>query len=287
MNSMMNNNIRVADVAGVSRRLIIRIASGSLAFSTTDENNKIVYESYPLKSSISMAANLREALRTTPMLSTSYQRVLVMVDCPVLMVPTDCFHKSEQEQLYYHAFSRQDCVSHSDLEVREQFTVMHTVLPDLNSVAIFSLQKDLCTVINDAFSNVYFTAAEAPVWRHLHQRSYTDPHQKLYGYYHDHRMEVISYGQNRFKFYNSFAVNNPDDALYYLLSTWKQLGFDAQHDELFLVGDFPDEKAMAEKTQQFLKRIFTIYPSGEFNRAAVTQIPDIPYDIVILYMKGR
>ena len=273
---MTNNNTGIADAAEVSRRLIIRIASGSLAFSTTNESNKIVYENYPLKSSISMAANLREALRTTPILSTPYQRVLVMVDSPVLMVPTDCFRESEQEQLYCHAFSRQ-----------EQMTVMHTVIPDLNCVAVFSLQKDLCTVIGDAFSRVSFTAAVAPVWRHLHQRSYTDPHQKLYAYCHDRKMEVMSYNQNRFKFYNSFAVNNPDDALYYLLSTWKQLALDPQHDELFLVGDFPDDKAMTEKAQQFVKRIFTIYPSGEFNRAAVTQIAGIPYDIVILYMKGR
>lgn len=266
----------MADTTRTTRRLIIRIAKGSLAFSTTNEDNNILYEPYAMKSSISIAANLREALRTMPLLSADYQRVLVMVDSPVLMVPTDCFLESEQEQLYQHAFSRQD-----------QTTVMHTVLPNLNSVAVFAVQKDLCTVIGDAFGNVSYSAAVAPVWQHLHQRSYTDPHQKLYAYCHDRKMEVMSFGQNRFKFYNCFAVNNPDDALYYLLSSWKQLALDPQHDELFLVGDFPDLKAMTEKAQQFVKRIFTIYPSGEFNRAAVTQIADIPYDMVILYMKGR
>ena len=276
MNSTMNTNIGIADAVRATRRLIIRIARGSMAFSTTDEDNRILYEPYPLKSSISMAANLREALRTVPLLSIGYQRVLVLVDSAVLMVPTDCFVESEQEQLYQHAFSRQ-----------EQTTVMHTVVPSLNSVAVFAVQKDLCTVIGDAFGNVSYAAAVAPVWQHLHQRSYTDPHQKLYAYYHDRKMEVMSYGQNRFKFYNTFTVNNPDDALYYLLSSWKQLALDPQHDELFLVGDFPDLKAMTEKAQKFVKRIYTIYPSGEFNRAAVTQIAGIPYDMVILYMKGR
>ena len=280
----MNNHI---EASGVARRLIIRIASGSLAFSTTDEDNKIVYEQYPLKSSISMAANFREALRTIPMLAKAYQRVLVMVDSNVLIVPTDCFKASEQERLYLHAYGRQKGVTRADQEMGEQRMVMHSVMPDLNSVAIYSLAKDLYTVIDDAFSAVSFSAAIAPVWLHLHQRSYTGPRLKLYSYCHEGKMEVMSYAQHRFRFYNSFKVDQADDALFYLLSVWQQLGLDPQRDEMHLVGDFPDGEAMTEKAKQFVKRIFTIHPSGEFNRAAVTQIAGIPYDMVILYIKGR
>ena len=74
----------MSDIATNStRRLVIRISRNSLSFSTTD-GAQVIYEPYALKSSISMAANLREALRTVPMLSERYGRVLVMVDSPVL-----------------------------------------------------------------------------------------------------------------------------------------------------------------------------------------------------------
>lgn len=257
------------------KRLIIRISKGRLSFATAD-GSVVLYEDYALNSSISMAANLREALRTVPLLEESFERVLVMVDTPTLMVPANLFVEEESEELYHHAFTGQ-----------EQQLVMHTVLPDLNAVVLFAVQKDLRSVIANNFGDVRYTAAVAPVWRHLHQRSYTGQHQKIYSYFHDRRMEVFSYAQNRFKFCNSYAVNNPNDALYYLLAVWKQLTMDAEHDELHLVGDIPERDQLLEEAQKFVKRVFYINPSGEFNRAPVTQIKGMPYDMMVLFVKGR
>ena len=268
------------------KRLVIRISKGRLSFATADGSD-VLYEDYALNSSISMAANLREALRTLPLLEDDFERVLVMVDTPTLMVPTNLFVEEESEVIYHHAFT--------DME---QQLVMHTVLPDLNAVVLFAVQKDLRNVIADNFSDVRYTAAVAPVWRHLHQRSYTGQHQKLYGYFHDRRMEVFCFAQNRFKFCNSYAVNNPNDALYYLLAVWKQLGMEAERDELHLAGDIlqPEGQRVArssehdellKEAQKFVKRVFYINPSGEFNRAPVTQIKGMPYDMMTLFIKGR
>ena len=269
-NTMTNNDRKPG-----LRRLVIRVSRNSLSFSTLQEG-EIIFEPFALKSSISMAANLREALRTIPLLQMSYDRVLVLADSPVLMVPVNLFREDEKGDLFHHTFP--------DLE---QQVVMHSVLPDLNSVAVFSVHKDLRMVIGDAFQHVSYAAAVASVWHHLHQRSYTGQRQKLYGYFHDRRMEVFCFAQNRFKFCNSFAVGNPDDAVYYLLAVWKQLGLVPEHDELYLVGELTDGGALTETLQQFLKRVFVINPSGEFNRAAITQIKDVPYDLVTLYLKGR
>lgn len=258
------------------RRLVIRVGKGSLIFTTTGEQAQVMYEQFPVNSSITMAANLREALRTSNILTDTYQRTLVMVDSPVLMVPTDLFREEEKTELYFHAFTK-----------KEQQAIMHTVLPDLNSVVLFPIDKDLLTVINDRMSQPSIVAAMTPVWHHLHQRSYTGTHQKLYGYFHDHNMEVFSFGKNRFKFCNTYTANNSSNALYYLLSVWKQLGMEPEHDELHLVGDLPDEEALLNEARQFIKRVFFINPSGEFNRAPITQIAGMPYDIITLYIKGR
>ena len=63
------------------------------------------YEPYALNSSISIAANMREALRTVEMLRQPYHRVLVMVDAPVLMVPAEEFDESAVDEQYRHAFT--------------------------------------------------------------------------------------------------------------------------------------------------------------------------------------
>ena len=258
------------------RRLVVRVGKGSLIFTTTDDQGQVVMDQYPVNSSITMAANLREALRTSNILTGTYQRTLVMVDSPVLMVPTDLFNEDDKAELYFHSFSK-----------KEQQTIMHTVLPDLNSVALYSIDKDLLSVINDRMTQPSLVAAMTPVWHHLHQRSYTGTHQKLYGYFHDRHMEVFSFGKNRFKFCNTYTVNNSNNALYYLLSVWKQLSMEPEHDELHLVGELPDEEALLNEARQFIKRVFYINPSGEFNRAHVTQIAGMPYDLMTLYVKGR
>lgn len=258
-----------------NKRLLIRVASGALSFSTTQESG-VIYEPYPLNSSISMAANMREALRTVPLLGETFHRVWVMVDAPVLMVPLSQFREAELETLYSHA-----------LTPREQQTVMHHMLPNLDTAAVFTVPKDLCTVLRDAFSDVRFLPVMSPVWHHFHERSFTGQHQKLYGYFHDRRMDVFCFSQNRFRFSNSFAVNSPNDAMYYLLATWKQVGMDAEHDELHLAGDIQEREALLDEARRFIKRVFFTNPSGEFNRAPVTQISGIPYDLVALYMKGR
>ena len=255
------------------QRLVVRISNNSLSFSTFVDG-EVVFEAYPLNASISMAANLREALRNGKV-NTKSEKQLVLIDSPVLMMPVDLFREEEKEDIYQHTFTRQ-----------EQQNVMHFVLPDLNSVAIFSIHKDLCTVLRDAFSDVQFIPAIAPVWRHLHKRSYTGQHQKLYAYFHERRVEVFAFAQNRFKFCNSFAVNNPNDALYYMLATWKQLGMEPEHDELYLAGELPEQEVLMEEAKKFIKRVFYINPSGEFNRATVTQIEGMPYDLMVLFVRG-
>ena len=264
-------NERTATLA----RLVIRVGTGSLSFSTT-RHDQVVYENYPLNSGISLAANLREALHSSNVLADDYQRVLVMVDAPVLMVPADLFQEQQAEALYNHAVSP-----------REQTVVRHAVLPDLNCVAVFAVGKDLSVVLSDRYGDVRYIPVAAPVWRHMHQRSYTGPHNKLYGYFHDRRLEVFSFADSRFKFCNSYVVNNPNDALYYLLAVWKQLVLQPEHDELYLIGQLPDSDTLVEEARKFVKRVFLINPSGEFNRAAVTQIEGIPYDLVTLFIKGR
>ena len=256
-------------------KLVIRVGTGSLSFATT-RLERVVYEDYPLNSGISLAANLRKALQNSEVLSANYQRVLVLADAPMLMIPSDLFVESQAEVLYRHAITP-----------KEQTEVKFSVLPDLNCVVVFAVNKDLTVVLKDHYGNLQYTHVAVPVWHHLHQRSYTGLHSKLYAYFHGRRLEVFSFAENRFKFCNQFVANNPSDALYYMLSVWKELGLAPEHDELYMVGNLADGEHLSEEARKFVKRVFVINPAGEFNRAPITQIKDIPYDLVTLFIKGR
>lgn len=108
--------------------------------------------------------------------------------------------------------------------------------------------------------------------------------RKLYGYFHDKKVDIFAFTQNRFRFYNRYDTNNPQDAVYFLLYVWKQLGMDQQKDELYISGQLPEEQTLIENLQKYLRKAYTVNPSAEFNRAPLTQIKGMPYDLITLFL---
>jgi hypothetical protein len=259
--------------------MTIRVGKSTLSFSITDTANAaepITFMPSVVKSGISMAANLRGALKDSD-LKTDIRSCRLLIDSKVLMIPVEGFEESEAETLYRHAFPYSDTDS-----------VVYNVLPDLNAVAIFCINKDLRMVINDNFGeDVKIIHVMAPVWRYLHQRSFTGHRNKLYGYFHDKQIDIFSFQQHRFKFCNSFETSRAHDSLYFLLYVWKQLSLQPEHDEMHIVGDIPEKDWLLQELRQYLKNAYAINPTAEFNRAPATQIKNMPFDLMTLLTKGR
>ena len=256
-------------------RLTIRVSNNSLSFSVVDREaeHQVIYEPYTVKSGVSLAANLRQALKESDLLTRGYTKVRIYIDTPLLIVPIEEFREEDLETLYQHAFTGHD----SD-------AILYRVQPSLNVAAIFCINKDLKLVVEDHFSNVRFTPILQPVWNYLHQRSFVGINRKLYAYMHDKKMDIFCFEKNRFKFFNSFQVSHSKDALYFTLYVWKQLGLDQQRDELHLIGEIPDKDWLLYNTKLYIKKVLTLNPSAEFNRAPITEIKGMPFDLLTLYL---
>lgn len=262
------------------QRLTIRVGRSTLSFSFQN-GQEVKYEPYIVKSGVSMAANLREAFKTSDLLqlttsgkgqSLPLVRTKVSLDTDVMMMPIEQFDEADMNDMYRHAFPSS---SHD--------AVVYDVLPDLNAVAVFSVNRDLRLVINDHFPNVRLMHIMGPVWRHLHKRSFTGRRQKLYAYFHEQRMEVFAFRQNRFKFCNSFEAGRTGDALFFLLYAWKQLQMHPEHDELHIVGDIPGKETMQTELRRYVQNVYEINPAADFNNHPVTEIKGMPYDLMTLH----
>ena len=267
----------MAEIGKAKQRLTIRIGRSTMAMLvSSDDGEEVVFEPYVVKSGVSMAANLREAFKSSDLLLQAPPRVRVMIDSDVLLVPVELFDEASMEQLHRHAFPRQ-----------EQDVVAYNVLPELNAVAVFAVNKDLKLVLDDHFRDVRLVEALQPVWRHLHQRSFTGASRKLYGYFHEKRLELFSFHKNRFRFFNSFDAGRSKDAVYYISYVWRQQNMDASADELHLVGDIPDEAEVLEELRCFLKKVMVINPSADFSGHPALDAKDMPYDLLTMVVKGR
>jgi hypothetical protein len=83
---------------------------------------------------------------------------------------------------------------------------------------------------------------------------------------------------------NSYPLKAADDAVYYALHAWKTFGLDQQRDELFLVGDLPDKDELLATLRKYVQVVCVINPSASFNRAPLTQIKGIPFDLITYYL---
>lgn len=257
-------------------RLNLRIGQDTLSFAVIDPTteSQVAYEPYTVKSGISMAANLREAFRESDLLGRGIRRARVLLDTPVLMIPIDEYDERTEKALYQHSFPG----SEGDV-------TLHSVLPDLNAVAVFSINKDLKVVIDDHFQDVRFMPLMQSVWSHMHQRSFTGNYRKLYAYFHNQQLDLFNFDKNRFRFTNSFGTTHSRDAVYFMLYAWKLLALDARHDELYIAGEMPDHDWSMEALRRYIAKVYLVNPSADFNRAPITQIEHMPFDLITLFMK--
>jgi hypothetical protein len=244
-----------------SARLTIRVCRDSLRFAVADAAtaDQIVYEPYITKSGISMAANLRDAFKTSDLLSRGYHKAMLVTDSPVLLIPVEEFHEEEKGNLYAHSFP--------DIE---NHLVVSNILPTLNAVAVYSINKDLKLVTDDHFSDVKIIPLMQPVWSYLHQRSFTGIRRKMYGYFHDKKLDIVSFDKNRFKFCNTFDAAQSRDSAYFLLYVWKLLAMDSEKDEMHLVGDIPDKEWLIEASTDICDRCMSS------TRLPISTVPPLP-----------
>lgn|SRR5574344_93641 len=261
-----------------NQKITIRICAEGMSFSVFNPSAEepLTYEPYINNSSISIAANLREAVKDVGLLRDKYTKTHVMIDSPTLMVPVERFDEEQAETIYHHAFPKS-----------ENDNVLFNVLPDLNAVSVFAINKDLKLVLEDNFTGIRFMTTVAPVWHHLHERSFTGNRQKLFAYFHHKKLEVFCFNQNRFKFCNTFSTSHAKDALYFILYVWKQLAMNAEKDELHIVGDIPEKDWLIEQLRLYLRNAFVINPKADYNRSPVTAISGMPYDLQTLLVCGR
>lgn len=237
----------------------------------------LIYEPYTTRSGMSLSANLREAFRTSPLLQRPVTSAQVLIDSPVMLMPIEEFEQDDAPALYRHAYPH-----------LASYTVLHTVLPDLAAVALYSAPSDLLLVINDHYADPRLMPVEIAVWHYMLHRSHTSQNRKLYAYFHDQRMSLFAFTtQDRFAFHCTYDATSPHDTIFYMLAVWQQLAMDAERDELHLSGLVPQPPQTVETLHRYLQRVYTVRPAAELNRAPITRIPLLPLDTMLLYTNKR
>lgn len=257
------------------QRIVVRITEQSLTFARANAESPsgADFETFIPKSGISMAANLREAFANGHLPADRNGRILALVEGEYMPIPIEEFSEETAENIFTHSF-----------DLKKNHVVMHSILPDLHCVVLFQVSKDLLQVLNDNFVDVRVMPLMLPLWVQLFRKAGGGLWRKLFVYFHEKRMEMFSFDKNRFRFCNQYNGKHTADNVFYMLYAWQQMGLDSQHDELLILGNFPNAEETTDKLKQFVKKTSLTETSALLGQAPVCREKDFPIDLMPLFI---
>ena len=262
------------DYSRASRRLVVRIGKSHLSFSAHDINDprKVIYEPYKWNRSLSSETNFRDACEIIALLRCDFEGVDIMIDSPVLTVPSREFINEDAETLYRFTFN-----------TNEQDALVCDFIPFLNCHAVQAIDKSLKESLDNRFGDVAYHPVSLPVWKCLHPKSHTFRGNKLFAYLHDDRIELFAFAQNHFKFHNQFPANNLQDTEFYVLSVWQQMGLKVETDEFHLVGSISEMDEYISRLCRFIKKVNCLKPEDLIKMPLRAETSAMPFDLTVFH----
>ncbi len=261
-----------------NKSLSIRLCTNGLSFCvySPGSDEPFTYKVHDMNHTISMAANLKDALRHEPILQQQYQRVNVLVSTTdITTVPVAFFDAQDVNNVFALNFPK----------ARPQH-VSYNVLRRSGVALVFGIERTVYQLLADDFPRARFYASASTLIEFFSEKSLGGKNRKMFVYLHEKEMTLYAFEQGRMLFVNSFPVVTVADMQYYILNVWQQLGFDQIDDALFIVGDNDNRQELCEKMNYFLQNSSLIDRSADF-RGSITEGNEmIPYDLQTLLVCG-
>lgn len=261
-----------------NKSLSIRLCTNGLSFCVYSPGSEspFTYKVHDMNHTISLAANLKHALMTEPLLKQQYQRVNVLVSTTdVTTVPVAYFDADSVKDVYKLNFPK----AHPQ-------HVTYNVLRRSGMALIFGIERTVYQLLLDDFPRARFYASASTLIEFFCEKSLAGTNRKMYVYLHEREITLYAFEEGRITFVNSYPVTGVADMQYYTLNMWNQLGFDQIDDALYIVGDNDNRQELTDKIRYFLKNVSQIDRSTDFHDRITEGHTMLPYDLQTLLVCG-
>lgn len=260
--------------------LSIRIYADGFSFFVCDPqtSNLVRGEHFQLGNE-PMAARLQQELSKSDYNNRQIDQVYVLVCTPSIHVPLEEFHRDEASALYAFALADQDM---------SRLRVAYTIQPELESVEVYAVARDVEEAILQFFPTARFFASRAMLMERLKRYDDTaDSHsRRLFACVSHEGLEIIAFSDGHLHFANTFETSVNADIQYFALNTWQMLGFDAEQDYLVLIVETGDEQAQALQTAfaAYVRHIEALSSSALFSHVPLASETQVPLDLKALLL---
>lgn len=254
-------------------RLALRIDANALhvVLFCMVEDNSLIYREIELdKAAPDPLSALENAVYENPLLLADFAKVDCVVESACFtVVPASITSDEVREKIMAKMFDGFD----GEIVANE--------LPGQNATILMGLDAAIAGFLRRTFNNPRIHHHLAPLCRYFHVKSRLGNTCKMYAYMRRGSMDVMAFGKDTLLLANTFTYRDPMDAVYYILSCRKLLGFDAVTDEMFLSGDNASREAVTPVLRRYISCVMpVIFPSSMFKAGRDSM--NAPFDLIVL-----
>lgn len=252
----------------------IRLWSGGLSFSgyIASADGSFFYRDVPFDRGVPYAAALKECFFANECLSWRYRQLNLVCSSPhYLVVPTALFPADVETQ---QAWMRKAFV-------QPESACLAAPLSDKRATLLYDCEEAVQAFCLRSFQNPRFTHYLVPLLAYWRARSREALYRCMQVRVERERMDVACFERDRLLLVNTFVVRQPAEMLYYLLSVWRQMGFNAQVDVLCLHAAPALRMTLLEQARRYLRNVQGVtFPSELYLLGE--EVVKAPLDLIAL-----
>ncbi|MCD8318528.1 MAG: DUF3822 family protein [Paraprevotella sp.] len=257
----------------LSHSLSIRLTADGFSFYdyTPPHPDSLTRESYLYGGEGAPVDVLRQALAQSAMIQNAGPAIVRgLVAGPSIQVPLAYFRKEEVNSLYRLTYAQE-----------KKVRTYYNLLPHLNIAQVFTIDLEIEQALSRRFPDIKLyhnhTMLLEKMWMLTPQEE-----QRFYVCFHENEFFVFCFREQRLSYANTFPADLTENAVYFILSVWKDLGLDVQNEVCILMGNHAIKNGTARSLSRYLRRVQNAVPADIYRRSLLTHIPDIPFDLLSL-----
>ncbi|MDR0537707.1 MAG: DUF3822 family protein [Tannerellaceae bacterium] len=224
----------------------IRLWPGGFSFSAYNpaEAQSFFFRDVEFDRSVPYINSLKELFFSNDSLIWAYNRSRILCVSPqYTLVPNEYANeKRNVELLRYNVHSPgRRCLTNK--------------LEEEKAELVFAIDEDVYEFCSRTLTNpVYIHHLTSQIIM-LKKQCRGENHKHLYAVVHHSLVDICCFEGNDFLFANSFAYEQPNDLLYYILYVWKQIGLDQLYDYCSIYGDLSATNRVIHALHTYIKHI--------------------------------
>ena len=175
---------------------------------------------------------LERALTRERLMELQYDEVEMIVDAPTTRIPLEEFQREETEAIFYLTYPRLKQAS---------VKVCYEILPYLEVVELFAVDSLLLNMVMQLFPEVQLHSWQGRILESTAKSEQKDISicRRMHVCRNSSGIFIYVLKKKGLHFACTYEVDNPTDALYFVLFTWKKLDFNA-HEDLCILHDYDE-----------------------------------------------